>query len=277
MTELKKLAERLARGGTTFEEAGRRAREVTAGQKRNVSGVPARVLLSMQELEKEFLALSTYLNELPYDKLERWAGAFVMVHAQMGLGNLQGAADLVRRVAATDPPSERAAELAVAMIDAVLVHSDLLSSALVEQLMAARRARSAPPETPADPATAFDVVLRCLDREGWQYVADREALKVMIQFSFPFGETRLVCSVSDDAHLTVFALEVLRVAANDMPEIERSLASRFAGVRAERDGALGWVTLFFTLPAADRLGPREVRRAVVQVNGAAEYLIMTYR
>ena len=94
MTELKMLAEQLAHGRTTIEEAGRRAREVTSGQMRNVNWVPTRVLCSTQELHEEFRALSTYLDELTYDKLERWAGAFVMLHAQLGLGDLRAAADL---------------------------------------------------------------------------------------------------------------------------------------------------------------------------------------
>ena len=275
MSTLTALATQVARGAITIADAGSRAREVTAGRITTVNGVASRVVSSMKKVEEELASLTNHMNTRPYTDVERWAGAFVMVHALLGNGNLENAAELARRIASTKPLPDGATELVVAAIDSVLSDA-ALPPALVDQLIARRRVLLGSGE-PVSPGRASDVIVECFDREGWAYHLDREQSKILIEFFFPFGRTTLVCSVSPDDELTIFALEVVRVEEQQMRAMTTTLAGRFPGVRSERDEHRGTVTLYYALPGASGLTRHEVRKAVVHVNGAAEHLIMMAR
>lgn len=192
MSVLVRTAEELACGKITIEEGGRRAREATGSRTTTIAGVPTRVIPSTRDVEQEFAALAAYLNQHDYTKLERWTGAYVLVQAYLGLGDLGTAADLVRRVAVTRPLPDGAQRLVSAMIDAVLADAGTASPALIEHLLALRRGLAGSGRS--DAGRVIETITGCFDREGWQYYADRDAHKILIQFSFPYGETRLVCS-----------------------------------------------------------------------------------
>lgn len=215
------------------------------------------------------------MSQQPYSVVERWAGGFLMFHVQLGLGSLQDASELLVRVASTSPVPEGAVSLVVAMIDALLPHAAHLPSATVDELIARRRTLLREEEPPSSDA-AIDVIVECFDHEGWTYHVDRDQKKLMVGFLFPFGETRLVCSISPEDELTIFVLEVVQVEEDRMPAVAATLTACFGGVRFDRQEGPGTVTLYLTLPGASELSRSEVREAIVRVNGAAEHLIMHF-
>lgn len=276
MSTLTDLAERLTCNTTTTTEAGQLALEVTAGSRRTISGVESHVIPSMGDVERELAALSEYLQAHDYSDIRRWAGAYVMVQATLGLGDNEGAADLVRRVAATKSMPEGAETYVVAMIDAVLAHTGKLPTATVDLLMSARRAIAQPVDV-TDADSVIDTIVACFEKEGWEYFLDPAARKLLIEFHFPFGQTRLVCDAKGHDELTIVALNVVPASGVDLPNLQLGLANDFAGVRAHVEDKHDSVMLFYSLQAASRLTINEIRNAIVHVNGAAEHLIMTMR
>lgn len=276
MNSLTDLAEQLTCNTTTTTKAGQLALEVTAGCRRTISGVESHVIPSIGDVERELASLSAYLQAHDYSDIRRWAGAYVMVQATLGLGDKERAADLVRRVAATKSIPEGAETYVVAMIDAVLPHAGKLPTATVDLLISARRAIAQPVDA-ADADGAIDTIVACFETEGWEFFLDRAARKLMIEFHFPFGQTRLVCDVADHDELTIYALDVVPASRIDLPTLQLGMANNFAGVRAHVEDQHESVTLIYTLQGASGLTTNEVRNAIVHVNGAAEHLIMTTR
>jgi hypothetical protein len=120
MRALRDVAEDLVNCRVSLDEAGRLAKELTAGFDQVIGGLPRRVLRGMCEVEAELKKLSDYVNSPTATDPQRWAGSLLIVHAQLGAGNLGIALDLVRRILAPGTRPAAVERYEVAMIDAII-------------------------------------------------------------------------------------------------------------------------------------------------------------
>jgi hypothetical protein len=139
MRALRDVAEDLVNGRVSLEEAGRLAKELTAGIDQVVGGLPRRVLRGMGEVEAELKKLSDYVNSPAATALQRWAGSLLIVHAQLGAGNLGVALDLVRRIFEHGTHPAAVERYEVAMIDAIVAVSPPSEGGQVAWLIGERR------------------------------------------------------------------------------------------------------------------------------------------
>jgi tetratricopeptide (TPR) repeat protein len=121
MKTLRDVAEDLAAGRIGIEEAGGLARELTAGSVEVIAGMKHRVLRGSGEVASELEELSRTISSPTATDRQRWAGASLLVQAQLGAGNLGGALGLARKLLAAplaDPGA--VSRFAVATIDRII-------------------------------------------------------------------------------------------------------------------------------------------------------------
>ena len=140
MGALSRLADQLFAKKVSINDSREKVRDVVSGPVRSVLGFGRqRVLPSTATVEAELKELAAYINAHSVSESRKWAGALLMVHAQLEVGGLEAALSLVRQVVATPASCPLAARpFATAMIDAVLDHSDALSQSAVDLLSTAR-------------------------------------------------------------------------------------------------------------------------------------------
>lgn len=140
MGTLCQVADKLVESSVDIQEACRIAEETTAGTTRLVGGIPGRVLNSTSTVHLELAELAAYVQRHSKQDPRRWAGTLLMVHAQLGAGNIASVYSLIRRVVEVSggicPPEATA--FATAMIDALLSWSKFLRKDEIEWLQEAR-------------------------------------------------------------------------------------------------------------------------------------------
>jgi hypothetical protein len=121
MKPLRDVAEDLVNGRIGIEEAGGLARELTAGSIKVIAGVKRRVLRGGGEVASELRDLSRYMSSATATDQQRWAGALLLVQAQLGAGNLGGALGLARELLAAPPANPGGvSRFAIVMIDRII-------------------------------------------------------------------------------------------------------------------------------------------------------------
>src|ERR1041384_184754 len=98
MSTLCQLADDLVQNRASIAEACQIAEETTAGSVRLIGGLRQRVLSSTQTVTNELRDLAIYIQKYPPADPRRWAGTLLMVHAQLGAGNLGSVQNLLNRV-----------------------------------------------------------------------------------------------------------------------------------------------------------------------------------
>jgi len=292
MRTLVEIADSLADGRLDIAAAEKHAREVTAERIEKLSTGPAHVHLPMYQIEEQLRALSNYVSEHAVMDPRRWAGTFVLMHAQLGICQgeptveeeaVKSLAHLVDRVVQQSGgycPAE-VSFIAEAMIDVVLEHQSTTDLQLQGRLLQAkgRFRQCMNGQHQITMSAAFDVVIASFDHEGWQYYADRTARKARVCFVCPLGSTTLVCSIPRPHTLVLVAVDVARISETHiLDDIERYLVREHPGIIVHRDTNGGMVLLEYVLEFRNNpLKSDDVVKAIICVNGAAEALLMLTR
>jgi hypothetical protein len=140
MGTLSQLADQLVAQKVSINDSREKVRDVVSGPVRSVLGFGRqRVLPSTAQVEAELKELAAYINAHAVSESRKWAGALLMVQAQLEVGGPEAALSLVQQVIATPTSCPLAARpFATAMIDAVLDHSIALPRSAMDQLRIAR-------------------------------------------------------------------------------------------------------------------------------------------